>query len=302
MTALFDDSVYATRFTQAEAFVAPPLSVIDAAAGYWQTRKRAWFADYPCLATAIGRDDIGGSGFGHLAKSTDDTSRRIAAPSAETATVFDPVLAELAYTWWTQPGDVVYDPFAGGPARGLVAGALGRRYVGVDISERQVDANESSAAPGDVRWVAGDSTTIAPPACDFVFSCPPYGSLERYSNDPRDLSTMSFDEFRSAYTNAIARAVDALRSDRFAAFVVGNYKERRRLRDLVGLTVHAFVKSGAEYYADIAYVPPVGSAALRAAASFPTTRRPMPRHQVMLVFAKGDPRLRWAADSGVPTC
>jgi hypothetical protein len=213
--------------------------------------------------------------------------RKELAAAGSTVTVFDPVVAEVAYEWWTAPGDSIYDPFAGGPTRGIVAAALGRDYIGLDVRMDQVDHNEDHAIPG-ARWVLGDAATYTPRPCDFVFSCPPYGSLERYSDDPRDLSTMSWSDFAFSYFRAIGHAVEALRPDRFAAFVVGNFKERGILRDLVGATVECFERAGANYYADLVLIPPSGSAALRAASSFPTNRRPMPRHQSVLVFVKGD--------------
>lgn len=284
-SALFDSTTYATSLRQRENFCAPPLSVIEAAAGEWQVRRKGWVAEYPILGDVVARDDLGSAGFGHLAAATDDTSVKIGGVGG--VTVFDPALAELAYSWWTRPGSKVFDPFAGGICRGLVASALGRSYLGVDIRPEQVDANESHGAKG-ARWVSANAATFSPPPSDFVFSCPPYGSLEVYSDDPRDLSTMAWDEFGQSYSAAIGRSVDALRPDRFAAFLVGNYKERGVLRDLASLTVEAFGRAGADLYADMVYVQPVGSAALRAAASFPTNRRPMPRHQMLLVFVKGD--------------
>lgn len=289
MTAgLFDDSVYAVKRTQVEAFIAPPTSVLDAQQGYWQDRRDAWAETFPVLRRGVaeGRTDLGSTGLAHFDMATDPTSLKIAA-AGSTVTEFDPVLAEVAYSWWTVPGDEIYDPFAGGPTRGLVAAALGRSYIGCDVREEQVDANEDHAING-VRWVAADSSERVSEPCDFIFSCPPYGNLERYSDDPRDLSTMTWEMFVSRYERAVELAVGALRRDRFAAFVVGNFKERRILRDLCGLTVHAFARAGADYYSDAVLIPPGGSAALRAASSFPKNRRPVARHQFLLTFVKGD--------------
>ena len=56
--------------------------------------------------------------------------------------IFDPVLCELAYTWFSPPGGVVLDPFAGGSVRGIIAAALGRKYIGIDLRPEQVQANE----------------------------------------------------------------------------------------------------------------------------------------------------------------
>jgi 1-aminocyclopropane-1-carboxylate deaminase/D-cysteine desulfhydrase-like pyridoxal-dependent ACC family enzyme len=57
--------------------------------------------------------------------------------------VFDPVLCELAYRWFSPPGGRVLDPFAGGSVRGIVAACLGREYVGIELREEQVRANEA---------------------------------------------------------------------------------------------------------------------------------------------------------------
>lgn len=55
--------------------------------------------------------------------------------------IFDPVLCEIAYRWFSPPGGAVLDPFAGGSVRGVVAGTLGLRYTGIDLAGEQVKAN-----------------------------------------------------------------------------------------------------------------------------------------------------------------
>ena len=66
-----------------------------------------------------------------------------AVASQSGTSIFDPVLCELVYRWFCPPGGLVLDPFAGGSVRGIVAGVLGRRYVGVDLSAAQLDANRA---------------------------------------------------------------------------------------------------------------------------------------------------------------
>jgi DNA modification methylase/ParB-like chromosome segregation protein Spo0J len=56
--------------------------------------------------------------------------------------IFDPVLCELAYRWFSPPDGVVLDPFAGGSVRGIVAAKTGRQYIGIDLSAMQIAANE----------------------------------------------------------------------------------------------------------------------------------------------------------------
>ena len=120
--------------------------------------------------------------------------------------IFDPVLCELIYRWFSPPGGLVLDPFAGGSVRGIVAAKLGRKYVGIDLSARQIEANMEQAARicGNNKplWHIGDSREIdalCPDVqADFIFSCPPYADLEVYSDNPQDLSTMPYPVFLKA--------------------------------------------------------------------------------------------------------
>lgn len=76
----------------------------------------------------------------------DEVSRKILAAQPQSGTsIFDPVLCELAYRWFSPPGGVILDPFAGGSVRGIVAAKLGRQYVGIDLRQEQVEANEAQA-------------------------------------------------------------------------------------------------------------------------------------------------------------
>lgn len=61
--------------------------------------------------------------------------------TAAGVSIFDPVLTELAYRWFSPLGGHVLDPFAGGSVRGIVASALGRDYTGIELRDEQVVAN-----------------------------------------------------------------------------------------------------------------------------------------------------------------
>lgn len=125
-----------------------------------------------------------------------------------------------------------------------------------------------------------------------MFSCPPYADLERYSDDPRDLSTMGYPDFLRAYGEAVAASLGMLRDNRFAAFVVGDVRDERGVyRNLVGATVDAFGAADARLYNDAVLVTAIASLSLRAAFYFAKGSRKLGRaHQQMLVFVKGDPK------------
>lgn len=216
--------------------------------------------------------------------------------------IFDPVLCELAYRWFTAPGMRVLDPFAGGSVRGIVAAVLQRHYMGVDLRAVQIEANKAQGA--DIlrdrshmpRWVAGDSNEVLTRApaesVDFVFSCPPYADLEVYSDDPRDISGMDYDEFLRVHEAIIGKACAALKPDRFAAWVISDVRDKRTgcYRGLPAATVEAFRRAGLGLYNEQVVLDPVGSAAVRASRIFNGMRKTIRMHQIMLVFVKGDPK------------
>lgn len=219
--------------------------------------------------------------------------------------IFDPVLCELAYRWFCPEGGSVLDPFAGGSVRGVVAAQLGRRYTGIDLRAEQVAANVEQAAAigGDPapRWIVGDSrfvADLAPGAYDLVFSCPPYADLERYSDDPADLSTLDYPAFLAAYRAIVRACVGMLGADRFACFVVGDVRGPRGFyRNFVADTIAAFQDAGATLYNEAVLVTSVGSLPIRVGKQFAGHRKLGKTHQNVLVFFKGDPR-RIAAEYG----
>lgn len=212
--------------------------------------------------------------------------------------IFDPVLCEIAYRWFCPPNGVVLDPFAGGSVRGIVASRLGRRYVGVELRAEQVAANVAQLSlAGDPapEWRQGDSRDIARIAgdveADLVFSCPPFWNLEVYSDDPNDLSTLPYSEFRSRYAQIIKASCERLKNDRFAVFVVGDVRDRDGFYvNFPGHTIDAFEAAGLRLYNDAVLVTAVGSLPIRAGKQFVASRKLGKTHQQVYVFAKGDPR------------
>lgn len=315
----------------AKRWLAPPFTVLDARSGDWQERKAAWIG--LGITSEIGRGEnllgfsdtvnAGGydrgtraalkseSGYEYPNAHLDEKNRRAlgvyftggdalkTGGGGSTGTsIFDPVVCELAYSWWSPEGGSVLDPFAGGSVRGIVAGCLGRSYLGVDLSSRQVEANREQAAvigPARApRWVCGDSLNLAELAAegapyDFALSCPPYGDLEQYSDDPRDLSNMAHAEFEDAHWRIIGATLELLARDAFACWVVGDFRGKDgNYRSFVSSTIDAFQAYGARLYNEAILVTPTGSMSLRAERIFRPSRKLIKGHQNVLVFVKGD--------------
>ena len=279
---LFGEPIHAqTASPVAQKFIVPPFSVLSARDGDWQDRKRAWVGIG--IKSEVGRAENLGNYSATCSLAEKDTS------------IFDPVLCEIVYRWFSPEGGQVIDPFAGGSVRGVVASCLGRKYWGSELRAEQVEANREQAAQLcrelPPQYVCGDSmeTLASAPDADLVFSCPPYGDLETYSDDPRDLSGMEWHTFAAAYKTIIHRACKRLKNDRFACFVVGDFRDPRGFyRDFVSETIRGFRESGCELYNDAVLVTPVGSASMRVTKQFEAGRKFCKTHQNVLVFCKGD--------------
>lgn len=227
----------------------------------------------------------------------DEVSLKLQETSTGTS-IFDPVLTELCYKWFCPPGGLIVDPFAGGSVRGLVAGLLGYRYHGIDLRPEQIEANEQQKAEiapdADIVWRAGDSNVLLKdaPEADFIFSCPPYGDLEHYSDDPADISNMTWEGFVGIYRAIIRKSVEKLKPNRFACFVVGEYRDSKTglYRGFVPLTCASFMACGAALYNEAILVTAVGSLPIRVENQFLGSRKLGKTHQNILVFCKGDPK------------
>lgn len=265
---------------------APPVSVFDTKQGYWQKRKKEWAASG--LHGESGRNDgLLGSGLQTLGKQKSE--------NLNGTSVFDPVLCEVVYNWYCTKGGIVFDPFAGGATRGVVAELLGHPYIGIDLSERQIDANQINADRMGVcpAWYCDDSRNadqyLPDAVADLVFTCPPYHNLEKYSAHPLDLSNMNYKDFSTAYREIIAIACRKLKQDRFAVFVVGDIRDSKgAYRDFIGLTKQAFFDQGLYLYNEAVLLEPYGTAAQRAGRVFSALRKTTKVHQNVLTFYKGN--------------
>lgn len=270
----------------ADRFIIPPFSVFDSRQGYWQNRKRWWLSQN--ISSGDGRKDdfIGGGGFAQLAERT---NTKLSGTS-----IFDPVLCEIIYKWFNVDKGNIFDPFAGGSVRGIIAEKLGYTYLGIDLRQEQVDANIEQAQQLNVEphYICDDSRNlekyISDESVDLIFSCPPYADLEKYSDNPSDLSNMDYSDFKEAYFDIINKTCKKLKKDRFACFVVGDVRDKSgAYYNFVDDTKKAFLDNGLCFYNEIILLNALGTSALRANRLF-TTRKVVKTHQNVLVFYKGD--------------
>ena len=275
-----------------ERFIVPPFTILDGRQGYWRDRRKVWLS--LGIKSELGRS---GDSYKNVAFQTDSIKEK----EKTAISVFDPVLCEIIYTWFSKKRAVILDPFAGGSVRGIVAGRLGREYHGIDIREEQVISNRSQVPNIPElkvipKWYPGDSQemgSILPEGlkADLIFSCPPYADLEVYSDNPKDLSNMEYPKFLAAYQNIIKQAVNRLKEDSFACFVVGDIRNKEGYyRNFVSDTIGAFLNAGMNYYNEAVLLTPNGSLAQRIGNGFADYRKLGKSHQNVLVFYKGNPK------------
>lgn len=271
-------------------FLVPPFSVLDARAGYWQDRKKAW--------REIIKDDAitreGAQIFQGIGALTDisDTS------------IFDPCLAEVIITWFTPKKDEndrpkLFDVFAGDTSFGVVGGWLGCDFTGIELRKEQADYNNSRfkelGIAATSRTICDDGRNvkdhIQERSQDLLFSCPPYYDLEVYSDLPNDASNQgSYEEFYRIIDDAFTKAADCLKDDRFAVIVCGDIRDGKRggYRRFCDDIKDTFERNGFVLWNELILLQAVNTASVRATKPMQTNRKVTKIHQNVEVFYRGD--------------
>lgn len=264
-----------------DTFIEPPFSVLDTKSGSWQSRKRQWL--HKGIRSEVGRD----------AKAFNTTTLDASKVTTDTS-VFDPALCEVVYKWFCPVGGSILDPFAGGSVRGIVAQYLGYYYTGIDIRVEQIASNREQALDilkvnNQPNYYVGDSNKVLDtltPEYDFVFSCPPYGDLETYSDLDGDISNMEYEKFLATYESIISKSCKKLKRGGFACFVVGEFRDKQGYyRGFVPDTIRAFDKCGMKFYNEAILLNAIGTAPQRAQGNM-NSKKLVKVHQNVLVFVK----------------
>jgi hypothetical protein len=275
-----------------------PFSILDTRTKDWKARKDWWVTTYG-IQSELGREDT--------------ESRTMFWDSPTNVSIFDPVLCELMYDWFSPKGGMVLDPFAGGSVRGIVCEEMNRRYIGIDLSKSQITANKAQSKKP--LWINGDSNEeldkIADESFDFVFTCPPYYDLEVYTSDEKDISNMDVDSFDKVYESILRKSVQKLKDNRFFGVVVSEVREPSvtgkystgRYRGLVRKTIDMLESAGVEFYNDMILFNSQHQASRIGKTYFDRNRKIPSVHQNILIFVKGNPDIATIEiEGGEPMC
>tara|TARA_R100000353_G_scaffold175892_1_gene147643 strand:- start:455 stop:1390 length:936 start_codon:yes stop_codon:yes gene_type:complete len=279
-----------------EKNIYPPLSILNQDTGFWKARKKEWLN--LGIESELGREGVTAFNMGNGWMEDKDIKGCV----HKHISIFDPFLCELAYQWFSPRDGVIFDPFAGGSVRGIVSSYLDRKYIGIDLSEKQIEANKKQLNIVDDKqykptWICDDAMNmdnhISDNSVDFMFSCPPYHDLEIYTDNKKDLSNMDYDSFLHNYGNIISNSYSKLKDNRFAGFVVTELREQKSggYKNFLSDTISCFEDAGYTFYNDMIIMQTIGSKALIAQRSWDINRKITRRHQNFLVFIKGDGKL-----------
>jgi len=149
-----------------------------------------------------------------------------------TASIFNPAVAAWLLNCFAPAVGHVFDPFAGGGTRAIMAAKRGLTYLGTEIRAEEVLAVRARlAACGVTAGVTiqhGDARTcdaIAMCSADFCLTCPPYWNLEQYNGGPDDLSMIeSYPRFLAELGRVIAQTHRILKPGALSCWVVGLHR------------------------------------------------------------------------------
>ena len=130
--------------------------------------------------------------------------------------VLPPQVVENLLWFWSEPGDIVFDPFAGSGTTIDVAKRMGRR---VFASDRKPSTPTLPIHEWDITDGWPDD---APAKADLILLDPPYWqqAAGKYSEDAADLGNMERDGFSDAWAAIVKTCTDHLADGGRIAYII----------------------------------------------------------------------------------
>lgn len=277
------------KHSLADKFIIPPFSIFNSDSNEWQKKKKIWnnIINDKAQARANKLRCYGNEKALSFMSIRNDTSN---------TSVLDPVMSEIILEWFTLPNYKVYDPFAGDAIFGTVSSYKNRLFTGIELREEQCIFNNNivSAITDKSIYICDDANNIdnhiSDNSQDFLFSCPPYADLEVYSDNPFDLSNMSYEKFFTTIEIVLKKCFNKLKENRFACIVIGEVRDEKTgfYIGLVPKIINIMQSVGFGYYNEIILKTPIGNLHMRAGRYMNHNRKVGKQHQNILIFYKGN--------------
>lgn len=209
--------------------------------------------------------------------------------------VFSPAIAAWILNLWAPPECLIFDPFAGGGTRAVMAGKSGRSYVGTEIRIEEVEVVrkrlERLEVGPSVQLIHGDAMhaadLVGAGVADFLYTCPPYWNMEEYGGGPEDLSGMGWEEFCRCLDVVAAQCWQILKPGSYAVWVVGLHRfPDKRLATIHHEVTRAHTAVGFHYREEV-MIHHAGTGSIRRVGMFEKGNRLLIRqHEYVQVFLK----------------
>lgn len=191
---------------------------------------------------------------------------------------FIPQIPHQLLRRFTKPGDVVLDPFMGSGTTAIEANRLGRRWIGVEISEsvaalseRRIRQDSSdqlnylhngahspefankksgiivgdSAAPEVSQEITQQLAAMGADKVQFIIMHPPYHDIIHFTDDPSDLSNcVDVDHFMARFLEVYNNVADFLAPRRHLAVVIGDIYQASEWIPLQSLITTKLLSTG----------------------------------------------------------
>lgn len=148
-------------------------------------------------------------------------------------------VARSVVLFYTEPGDLIVDPFSGHNSRMELCVRAGRDYEGCDLSAPFMEFNRKRAAElrrefpnRKIRFHHCDSRDqpIASGVGDFTISSPPYWDLEYYGDEPEQLGlSNTYQGFLDGMQLCVAENYRTLKPGAYSAWFINDFRKNGKM-------------------------------------------------------------------------
>lgn len=157
---------------------------------------------------------------------------------------------------YSEPGQTVFDPFAGHNSRMELCVKAGRNYIGCDLSTKFMEFNQKRARqlrgkfPAvtiQLHHVDSRKVPVKSESADFTITSPPYYDIEYYGDEPEQLGkSQSYKEFLEGLQQVMHENFRVLRSGSFAVWFVNDFRRKKKFHLYHVDTIRLAKKAGFE--------------------------------------------------------
>jgi DNA modification methylase len=149
---------------------------------------------------------------------------------------FPPFLCRRLLLYYSNPGDRILDPCAGHNSRMQITHEMDRHYTGYDVCKKFMEFNRRvvqeidppllGKSPYEITLREQSSEHMEEPdeSQDFVFTSPPYWSVEYYGPEKEQLGNSTYPEFLQRLGNIVKECYRVLKNGKYCAFNINDFR------------------------------------------------------------------------------